>query len=293
MEKIKVILDTDLGSDCDDAGALALLHNLEKQNRAKILAVTHCATEIGGAVSVKAINEYYGNADIPVGRNQGEPFLECARCKIFTPYIMEEYLKSNSMPEFEEAVRLMRRMLVENRNVTIISIGILNNICGLLKSPPDDISLLSGYELIEQSVDEMYVMGGHFENLSISEHNIACDILSARYVADNFPKPIVYCGFEIGEKIRTGKLLKGALDENPVKKIYSIYSRDALRESWDPITAYAAVEKNNEFLKKSSYFNISFDDDGKVRYNESGKDCFLILNKQAEEFGNVIDKLIV
>ena len=67
---MKFILDTDMGSDCDDAGALALLHQLSKQGKAEILAVTHCASERTGAVSIKALNDWYGKPDIPIGQYQ-------------------------------------------------------------------------------------------------------------------------------------------------------------------------------------------------------------------------------
>ncbi len=37
MDRIKVILDTDMGSDCDDAGALSLLHKFAKEGKTAIL----------------------------------------------------------------------------------------------------------------------------------------------------------------------------------------------------------------------------------------------------------------
>ena len=39
---IKLMFDTDMGSDCDDAGALALLHELATLGECEILSVTHC-----------------------------------------------------------------------------------------------------------------------------------------------------------------------------------------------------------------------------------------------------------
>lgn len=39
---VKIIFDTDIGGDCDDAGALALLHRLCDMGEAELLAVTHC-----------------------------------------------------------------------------------------------------------------------------------------------------------------------------------------------------------------------------------------------------------
>lgn len=34
----KIIFDTDIGGDCDDAGALALLHECERAGRAELIA---------------------------------------------------------------------------------------------------------------------------------------------------------------------------------------------------------------------------------------------------------------
>ena len=64
---VKIILDTDMGPDCDDAGALALLHKLEKLGEAEILAVMHCTSSIWGPGCIDAINTYYKRPDIPIG----------------------------------------------------------------------------------------------------------------------------------------------------------------------------------------------------------------------------------
>lgn len=294
MDNIKkVILDTDMGSDCDDAGALAMLHNLEKAGKAEILAVTHCATEIGGAVTIKVINNWYGKDNIPIGRNEGTPFLEEDCCKVYTTPVMQEYLKSNSMPEFENSVKLMRRVLSQNKDVTLISIGILNNYAALLASLPDEISPLSGYDLINQSVKEMYVMGGNFKEAEHAEYNISTDIKAAQYIIENFPKPIVYCGFELGADVSTGAELKKQGADNPVKKIYSIYSENGLRESWDPITVYAAIETENRCFEKSDAVKISFDNSGKTVFADGGKDYYIIRKVSAEEVCDEIDRLIV
>ena len=37
----KIILDTDLGTDCDDAGAIAMLINMASEGKAEILGMTH------------------------------------------------------------------------------------------------------------------------------------------------------------------------------------------------------------------------------------------------------------
>ena len=39
-ETKQIIFDTDIGGDCDDAGALAILHEAQNAGKAELLAVT-------------------------------------------------------------------------------------------------------------------------------------------------------------------------------------------------------------------------------------------------------------
>lgn len=293
---LKIILDTDLGSDCDDAGALALLHHLADMGRAEILAVTHCASAISGAVTVKMINEWYGRGEIPIGRYDKSIFLESETCIKYTKPLMDEYLKTRPMPEFENATRVLRRTLAENRDVTLAVIGMVNNIAELLRSEADDISPLCGAELVEQSVNEIYVMGGDFGDLDHGEWNIINDIGNAVYVSENCPVPIVYCGFEIGEKIMTGINLEKE-EANPVRFAYRVVAdkakkEDITRNSWDPITVYCAVLKDTPLYKRSEKMKISFDSEGKVLLSEGDKDCYMIANATDDEVRAAIDELL-
>ena len=290
MENMKILLDTDMGSDCDDAGALALLHIMCKDKNAEILAITHCASEIGGTITIQAINEYFGKENIPVGRYVTKAFLEDSHCKKYTATIMKDYLETHEMPVFESAVRVMRKCLVKHRDVTMISIGVLNNIAELLESGGDDISDLTGLELISRSVKELYVMGGNFKDLSIPEYNIRCDIKASQLVSNQFPAPIIYCGFELGERVFTGKCFQHRKD-NPMKKIYSLYNESGVRESWDPITVFCALEPESDLFVKSEKKKITFSDDGKSICEDGGKDCYMIMNKTPEQVQEVLERI--
>ena len=68
MKPVKVIFDTDIGNDCDDAGALALLHRLCDKGEAELLAATHCFSSSSVAGCIDAINRFYGR-DVPIGIN--------------------------------------------------------------------------------------------------------------------------------------------------------------------------------------------------------------------------------
>ena len=67
MKTEKLIIDTDLGFDCDDAGALAIANKLKNEGKIDILAVTHSVNKKIGGEAINLINDSYGNADIPVG----------------------------------------------------------------------------------------------------------------------------------------------------------------------------------------------------------------------------------
>lgn len=294
MEKIKILLDTDMGRDCDDVGALAVLHNIADETDTEILAVTHCASEISGAVAVKYINEWYGRHDIAVGRYCKRKFLEDDICRKYTKPLMECYLKNHTMPKFESATKVMRRSLSGNEDVTIVVIGMMNNIAELLESEPDEISPLNGVELVNKHVKSMYVMGGNFFDKTFAEYNIATDVKSAQYVSENFPKPIVYCGFEIGTNIYTGKNVLNATDINPVSLAYHIHCGYNATEykSWDLVTIYCAIFKDTELFKISENFKIGFDDIGRTFFCKGGKDFYLMTAASNEKISEAIDKYL-
>ena len=67
LNPVPIILDTDIGPDCDDAGAMAVLHVLANNNEAEILGIMCCTSSQWGAPCIDAINTYYGRGYLPVG----------------------------------------------------------------------------------------------------------------------------------------------------------------------------------------------------------------------------------
>lgn len=63
----RIIFDTDMDSDFDDAGALALLHALADRCECEILAVMHSTSTPCSVGFIDAINTWYGRPGIPVG----------------------------------------------------------------------------------------------------------------------------------------------------------------------------------------------------------------------------------
>ena len=62
-----IIFDTDMDSDCDDVGALAMLHVLADRGEAEILATMVSSRNEWSPACVDAINTFYGRGDLPIG----------------------------------------------------------------------------------------------------------------------------------------------------------------------------------------------------------------------------------
>lgn len=269
----RIILDTDIGPDCDDCGALAVLMRYRALGLIDLLGVTHCTSDVLGAYTVCAINEYFG-ADVPVGQTTREGFLISPAAMKFTRPIGEEHIRLHGERVFEPSVHLLRRLLSENNGVTLLFIGPLNDFAELLRSEGDELSPLTGVDLVRKAVSEVVVMGGNFASPSTPEFNIYSDAEAAAYCAGNCPSKITYCGFEAGEDVITGAPLAKDGAENdayPIRRAYRLFcGEECLRPSWDLVTAlYAAAGLGGEDaawggFTYSSHCGITFSADGRT-----------------------------
>src|ERR1035437_801616 len=67
-----IIFDTDMGSDVDDAGALAVLHKLVDHGEAEIAGVIFSSGKNKYGIGVcDAINTWYGRGNLPLGQYKG------------------------------------------------------------------------------------------------------------------------------------------------------------------------------------------------------------------------------
>jgi len=73
---VKVFFDTDMETDCDDAGALAVLHALADRGECEILATVVSVRDVHSAATVDAVNTYYSRPHLPLGMVKGAGVLE-------------------------------------------------------------------------------------------------------------------------------------------------------------------------------------------------------------------------
>lgn len=287
----KIILDTDMGPDCDDAGALSIIDRYHAAGKCELLAVTHCTSDVLGCDVIAAINEWYG-VDVPIGQTTREGFLDHLDARRYSVPISEKYREKHGECKYEEAVRVLRRTLAENENVTLIFIGPLNNMKELLLSEADDISEKSGRELVADSACELIVMGGHFSDFNYGEYNIKCDVAAAQATCELCPCPIVWCGFEAGIDVMTGATLEGCSEDYPVRTAYKYFLEGGfVRNSWDLVTVYYALTPEDERWIVSDECRVDYNDDATARVSD-GKGSRYVSFSDERELERILNGII-
>ena len=234
-----VILDTDLSSDVDDVGAVAVLHSLADKGEADILAMMVSSGDPWSAPCLDALNTWFGRPDIPIGVVRGKRVTHTSK---YTKRIAGEFPHDiNSVDEATDAVGLYRKILTAqpDKSVILITIGYLTNLQNLLVSKPDESSPLNGAALVRKKVKKLVCMGGEYPEGR--EWNFYQDAGAAQHITEQWPTPIVFCGFEVGRDVLTGHGLRVLKTRNPVRLSYELYNGLTDRPSWDQVTVLYGV----------------------------------------------------
>lgn len=212
---VKLIFDTDFGGDADDLGALAMLNHFHNKGEAELMAVMCWNLEQYAVPAIDAVNTYYGNPDIPIGLRSGD----FHRTEWQHTKVLADSLPNDATPDdVPEATLLYRQILSasDDESVVIITVGPLANIKYLMESKADDISELSGMELIRTKVKEFVIMGGNFPN-SEDEWNFNGNMPGVtKFVLENLDVPITFSGAELGDVIRTGEVFNELPKDSPL-----------------------------------------------------------------------------
>src|SRR5579871_4481839 len=145
-EPVRIIFDTDMGNDIDDALALAILHALESRGEAKLVAVTITKDNPYAAAFVDIVDTFYGRGSIPIGivKNGktpgGSPMIHVPSERK-NPDGSFVYPRRMALGAAPDAVHVLRRALANERDaaVTIVQVGFSTNLARLLDSPADNI----------------------------------------------------------------------------------------------------------------------------------------------------------
>jgi hypothetical protein len=256
-EPVRIMFDTDMGSDCDDAGALAVLHVYADRGLAEIVGCIYSSGKVPyGAGVVEAINIYYGRPD---------------------------------------------------HSVVYLTVGHTKGFYDLLVSKPDDISPLSGQELVKQKIQRWVAMGALGANNEAGEYRKEWNFHSNRsapytkYLVENCPVPIVYIA--AGSDVDTGKSLKTTPPGNIVRTVYRDWlwnvqkkTLDDQRPSWDLIAVHYAVNGLGEYLvaEEDGWLDVDVDKGSRwVRGERKNPQTFVTLKPgMNQELADYLNRLL-
>ena len=288
-EPVRLIFDTDVGNDIDDALALSVIHALQDRGECELLAVTVTKDNLFAAPFIDAVNTFHGRPNIPIavvkeGKTPEDgkfnrPIAEAMEDgKLRYPH---DLLSGKVAPE---AVGLLRKTLAAqpDGSVVVVQVGFSTNLVRLLDTKGDDASPLSGRDLIAKKCRLLSIMAGNFAASDrTKEYNVFIDSPAARKLFGEWPTPIVASGFEIGRAILfpAESILRdfGFVTYHPVAEAYKLYEKMPYdRQTWDLTSVLYAVRPDHGYFGLSDPGTISVDGadvtqfdfkaDGKHRY---------------------------
>jgi len=277
---VPLIIDTDMSFDVDDVGAICIAHAMMDRGEADLLAVIHSSAYPEGIGAASVLNEWYGHDSVKLGAYKGPFGVDGGRRWIkglYVPNLVASFpspVKNSS--QVPDGVKVYRAALASaaDASVAIAVIGFATNIAPLLRSGPDEISKLSGVELVRQKVKLVVWQGGWYEPLHPDGNPTfnwdcggCCGYLGhgclgeSSYAVAHMPEEVEQIFTDIGDEIYHGgaRLRTCAPPSNPCRQAYidhvwglndrsavsgaliAEYGAPAGRQSWDPLAVLVAV----------------------------------------------------
>lgn len=173
MEKTRIIIDTDIGDDVDDALAIALAL---RSPEIEVLGITTVYKNVEMRTQlVLDLLQVYQADDIPVSTGFGQP-IRYAVDDSMLPHQCRFLDRRLPLNCDKDAVEFIIEMVRENPDVVIVPIGPFTNIGMAVKLAPE---LMRGTRIV--------AMGGAFSAV-YPEYNILCDPEAANIVINSHAK---------------------------------------------------------------------------------------------------------
>ncbi|MDE3185265.1 MAG: nucleoside hydrolase [Bacteroidota bacterium] len=296
LHAVPVILDTDIGPDYDDVGAVAVLHALANKGEAIPLAILASNKNEFVAPTINVLNTFFGRPDLPIGAPKGKA-ANIGAWQKWPQMLLSKYPHTiTSTAEVPDAINIYRKILSQqpDHSVTIVSIGFLTNLSNLLNSKPDQFSKLTGSELVKRKVTKLVSMAGGFPKGR--EYNLLIDSTASAHVFNNWPTPIIFSGFEIGKDIKTGLgLVHDTLVSGPVKDVFAFCIPKAKedragRSSWDETTVLVAIRGANPYFSLKRGHIIIHGGNNEWKDDDKGSQYYLTKLMSDEEISAILEK---
>jgi hypothetical protein len=221
---VNIIIDSDMAPSVDDVGDHAVMWALANRGEVNVLAEVCSSANDFSAPLMHAIATYYGHPNVLIGAHQGStPNLENSATSNYTQQIVARFgIAGDTRANYPDAVTVYRQALAgaPDHSVYIVANGYWQPLQGLLQSPADSISPMTGVQLVAQKVVRLVPGAGFFP--SGNEHDFRVDADAASFVYANWPAPaqIVNVGVEVSQDVFTGPDFTSATTTDPIKAAY-------------------------------------------------------------------------
>jgi purine nucleosidase len=225
---VNLIIDSDMAISVDDVGDHAVLWALVNRGEVKVLAEVCSSANDFSAPTMRALANYYGHPEVLIGAHQGStPNLESAATSKYAQQITNQFgTPGDTRANYPDAVTVYRQALAgaPDHSVYIVADGYYEPLQGLLQSPADSISPLTGMQLVAQKVARLVPGSGFFP--SGNEHNLRVDADASSFVYANWPVPsqIVNVGVEVSQDVFTGPSSTANPATDPVAAAWQLFN---------------------------------------------------------------------
>lgn len=248
MEKIRVIINTDIGDDADDT--LAIAYALQ-QKELEIVGITIVYKDVCKRANlVYEVLKEYGRTDIPI--YQGSPYPVLNRPDITEPpKLYQAYQLEENAVVYDDAIGFMVRTIIQHPETILLEMGPQTNLAlAYLQAP----MVMKNAKII--------AMGGYFKGI-YPEWNIVCDPEAAKIVTD-FSNKLTMIGLDITIKTALTQTHYEHIEKgtNPHKEFLLRYMNE-----WKRITGFGVTLHDVLLIEYLIHPEIFETQEGKILVN--------------------------
>lgn len=288
----KVILDTDIGDDIDDAIALALAVNRPEIDLVGVVT-TYRNTRLRSKIAL-ALLDGWDRMDVPVCNGCDDPLKQAyfyfpfeKRDENGKPIIghYDEYMEA-FQERSESGLEFMANAVRENPNeITLVAVGPLTNVAKFKQEYPKEYALLK----------EIVIMGGRFDE-ERAEWNIKCDPEAAAIVLSSNQKirlvPLDVTLKCVFSKEQVERLHSGCTGNVRLSKMIDVWLTNSRNRTMpilhDPLALASVFSNFCDFTPKKVRVALEGNERAWTVFDDSGKEILVALTVRAQDFTDFV-----
>lgn len=297
-DPVRVIVDTDMGNDIDDALAFDLLYKAMDEGKINLLGISNHKKTSGASAYIDILNTFYGYPSIPVSRSTTP--VEVYEGSDYTVAVSANpvFRRTKKDSDFGDPVKMYRWLLAESpdTSVVVISLGFGTDLAKVLTSGPDEFSPLNGRDLVAKKARYLSIMAGSYGAKKRAEFNVINDIPAMQTVFRLWPRPIYQNPFELGVMAQyPAKAIEEGFfwtEAHPVVEGYRYYRKMPYnRATWDLMSVIFVT--NPEMFGMGEAGTITVDDKGFTNFSPAPEGKHQVLKLTGKQAQALRDHIIL